>query len=73
MIHRFHYQHKIWSLRMKKIKDNICWSSEMSARDNFPKMVEVSKNLKHCISCCEFQCPKLISLALLNVEFYKCG
>ena len=64
----------------KKIQDNICWSSEMKGRDNFPKMVEISKNLKNCIACREFQCPKLrqvipklISLALLNVEFYKFG
>ena len=65
---------------MKKNQDNICWSSEMSARDNFPKMIETSKNLKNCIVCLEFQCPKrrqtipkLISLALLNVEFYNFG
>ena len=38
----------------KKIQDNICWSLEMSARDNFPKMVEISKNLKNCIACREF-------------------
>ena len=79
-MHKHCYQHIIWSLRVKKIQDNICWSSEMSARDNFPKMVEISKNLKNCIACHEFQCPKLsqiipklISLALLNVEFYKFG
>ena len=65
----------------KKIQNNICWSSEMSVRDNFQKLVvEISKNLKNCIICLKFQCPKrgqiilkLINLALLNVEFYKFG
>ena len=64
----------------KKIQDNICWSSEMPAKGNFTKMVEITKNLKNWVVCLEFQCPKriqiipkLISLALLNVEFYKFG
>ena len=55
-----------------------CWSSEMSAKGNFLKLVEISKNPKTCVVCLEFQCPKrsqiipkLISLASLNVEFYK--
>ena len=29
----------------KKIQCNICWSSEMSARDNFPILFETNKNL----------------------------
>ena len=33
----------------KKIQDDICWSSEMSARGNFPNMVEISKNSKKCV------------------------
>ena len=64
----------------KEIQDNICWSSEMSARGNFPKMVEISKNMKTCVVCLEFQSPKrsqvipkLTILALLNVEFYIFG
>ena len=75
---KLYYQHKIWSLRMKKIQNNICWSSEMSARGKFPKLVEISKNLKNHIICPKFQCPKccliipkLINLALLNVEGCK--
>ena len=62
---------------MRKNQYKICWSSEMSAKDNFPKLVEVSKKLKKCVVCLEFQCPKrgqiipkLLNLALLNVEFY---
>ena len=73
--HKLYYQHKIWSLSMKKIQDNICWSLEMSARGHFPKLVEISNNLKNCIICLKFQCParvqiipKLISLASLYVE-----
>ena len=78
--HKRYYQHKIWSPKVKKIQDNIFWSLEMSARGNFPKMVEITKNLKNCVVCVESQCPKcsqivlkLINLAILTVEFYKFG
>ena len=78
--HKLYYQHKIWSSKVKKIQDNILWSLEMSARGNFPKMVEITKNLKNCVVCVESQCPKcsqivlkLINLAILTVEFYKFG
>ena len=62
----------------KKIQDNIFWSSEMRARGNFAKMVEISINLKNCVVYLEFQCPKcsqiilkFINLALPIVEFFK--
>ena len=64
----------------KKIQDIICQSSEMSARGNYPILVEIRKNFKNCVVCLEFQCPKysqiilkLINLASLNLEFYKFG
>ena len=64
----------------KKVQDNICWPSEMSARGNFSQMVEISKNVKNCVVCLELQSPKrsqiipkLSNLALLNVEFYTFG
>ena len=50
----------------------------MSARDSFPKLIEISKNLKNCVTSLEFQHPKRsqiflksINLASLNVEFYE--
>ena len=68
------------SVSKKKIQDIICQSWEMSARGNYPILVEISKNLKNCVVCLKFQCPKysqiiskLINLASLNVEFYKFG
>ena len=69
-------KHGIWG--WKKVQGNICWSSEMSTRGNFSKLFEISKNLKNCVICLKFQCPrcgqmilKLINLASLNVEFHK--
>ena len=69
-------KHGIWG--WKKVQGNICWSSEMSTRGTFSKLFEISKNLKNCVMCLKFQCPrcgqmilKLINLASLNVEFHK--
>ena len=76
--HKLYYQHGVrgW----KKIQDNTCWSSDMSPRRNFPILVEIRKNLKHCLVRLEFQCPKhsqiilrLINLASLNVKLFKFG
>ena len=67
----------VWGSK-EKIKYNISWPLEMSARCNFPKLVEISKNLKTFVVCLKFQCPKrgqvipkLINLSSLNVEFYN--
>ena len=52
----------------------------MSAKSNYPILVEISKNFKTCVLCLDFQCskysqiiPKLINLASLKAEFYKFG
>ena len=64
----------------EKIQDNICWSSNMSPRCNFPIFVKINKNLRHCLVRLEFQCPKhsqiilkLINLASMNVKLFKFG
>ena len=51
----------------------------MSARGNFSRLVEISKNLKKCVS--NFVAPNMVkkpipkskNIASLNVEFYKFG
>ena len=51
----------------------------MSVRGNFSRLVEISKNLKKCVSnfvapnMVKKPIPKLKNIASLNVEFYKFG
>ena len=53
---------------MKEIQDSICWSSEISARGNFPKLIEINKNLKRSSDR-----PKIDQSCFTECLFYKFG